>query len=213
MDVGRRASVSGLTPFPDPLVPEAVLTQPLRPPARARRANEPRLMRAQHRRERSEGSHSRAACARTSVSLSNPCSLSSARQSVRLSPRVPQRPRAAQAAPLRCTRERPAPLAQPPERPRRDGWPSPPRRDRSRDRRARCPVRESLACGQTRRSWRARRTSRGLRRASLFPSGHARGRVHRLGHEMARARATRSCSSEGSGGVVDRGQQLGLPLV
>ena len=109
------------------------------------------------RREPSGGSRSRAACGRPSVSRSSPCWLSAARQPVRLCPRAQQPPTGAHAALPRCSRELPAPLAQPPERRRRDGWPSPPRRDRSRDRRARCPVRESPACGRTRRSWRARR--------------------------------------------------------
>ena len=131
----------------------------MRPPTRVRRANAPRLMRARRQRERSEGSHSRAACARISVSPSSPCGQSSARPSVRLSPRAPQRPRAARAGRPRCTRERLAPLAQPLERLRRDGWLSPPRRDRSRGRRARCPARESRACGRTERSWRARRVT------------------------------------------------------
>ena len=114
-------------------------------------------MRARRLRERSEGSHSRSACARISVSPSSPCSQSSARPSVRLSPRAPQRPTAARAGRPRCTRERLAPLAQPLERPRHDGWLSPPRRDRSRGRRARCPARESRAYGRTQRSWPARR--------------------------------------------------------
>ena len=114
-------------------------------------------MRARRLRERSEGSHSRSACARISVWPSSPCSQSSARLSVRLSPRAPQRPTAARAGRPRCTRERLAPLAQPLERLRHDGWLSPPRRDRSRGRRARCPARESRAYGRTQRSWPARR--------------------------------------------------------
>jgi hypothetical protein len=114
-------------------------------------------MRARRLRERSEGSRSRAACARISVLHSSRCSQSSARPSVRLSPRAPQWPRAARAGRPRCTLERRAPLAQPLERLRHDGWLWPPRRDRSRDRRARCPARESRACGRTKRSWRARR--------------------------------------------------------
>jgi hypothetical protein len=193
---------------------KAALTQHLRPSGRARRANEPPLMRAPRRRARSGGSHSRRACAQTSVLPLSPCSLSSARPSVRPSPPLPPRPRAAHAAPPRCTRARLAPLAWPPERRRLAGWPSPPRRDRTRGRRARCPARESRACGRMRPSWRARRSSRGLgRRASVFQPGHARGFRHRLGHEMARPRATRGCGSQRCGSVVDRGQQLGLSLV
>ena len=164
------------------------LTQPSWLPARVLRASEPRPKRARSRREPSGGSRSRAACGRPSVSRSSPCWLSAVRQRVRLCPRAQQPPTGAHAALPRCSRELPAPLAQPPERRRRDGWPSPPRRDRSRDRRARCPARESPACGRTRRSWRARRSSRGLRRrAPVFRRGHARGRLHRLGDEVPRS--------------------------
>ena len=171
-------------------------------------------MRARRRRERFEGSHSRAACARTSASPSSPRCPSSARPSVRLSPRAPQQPRAARAGRPRCTRERLAPLAQPLERLRRDGWLSPPRRDRSRGRRVRCPARESRAYGRRKRSCPARRSSRRLRRRALvLQLGDACGCFHRRGHEVARPRAGCGRGSQRYRSVVERGQELGLPLV
>ena len=163
-----------------------------------RRASEQRPMRARRRRERSDGSHSRR-CMRSAPAFPTPRRerpAAAVRQSARWSPRAPQPPTAAHATLPRRSRDRPAPLAPPPERRRRDGWPSPPRRDRSRDRRARCPARESLACGRTsgHRAHGDRHAAFGAR--PMFPRGHARGRVHRLGHELAvRAQAAAAARS------------------
>ena len=171
-------------------------------------------MRARRLRERSEGSHSRSACARISVSPSSPCSQSSARPSVRLSPRAPQRPTAARAGRPRCTRERLAPLAQPLERPRHDGWLSPPRRDRSRGRRARCPAARVTGVRSDTTVVAGTAVSRRLRRrASVLQLGDACGCFHRRGHEVARPRAGCGRGSQRCGSVVERGQQLGLPIV
>jgi hypothetical protein len=115
-------------------------------------------MRALRRRERAEDSRSRAAYARTGAPSGRRCSLLSAqRRSARLSAPAPRTPKATHAASPRCSRAPRAPLARPPEHRRPGGSQRPPRRDRSRGRRARCPGRDQRACELMQRPWSVRR--------------------------------------------------------
>ena len=117
-------------------------------------------MHAPRRRVRPEDSRSPAAYARTGAPFGRRRSaLSAPRRSVRLSAPAPRTPRAAHAAPPRCSRESRAPLAQPPARRRLDGSQPPPGRDRNRDRRARCPGRDERACELMKRPWLVRHPS------------------------------------------------------
>jgi hypothetical protein len=117
-------------------------------------------MRALRRRERVEGSRSRAASVRTWAPAGSWCTpLSAPRQTARLCVQVPRTPRAAHAASPRCSPELPGSLVQPPGRRRVDGSQPPPGRDRSHGRRARCPARDERACEVMKRSWLARRPS------------------------------------------------------